>query len=338
MADDQTLANTLCAKLAPDELDLLREDPFEAIPLIDPELTIVLVSEEQEVTSCSVEGFYHEATRSIRVQRAASERRTRFTAIHEFGHDRARHDVDVARYLASLSASVSRKTEERVADAFAAAVLIPDRAVNEVVGDKAPTAQDVVTLFRRSDVAGSREACCVRIAQRMLGEGYVVLVEGDRLRFCATVGSAYPIKREAVQDRVALLRMAVKLGVATDPNAKLQYADGRFTGEYAGQAVADGPYTFAVLTNSTNPPWGGWVPPRRIEGESPEIYCDACDDITDAWQRCQKNPSHRVCSRCGWCECRSLRINVPEKVCKVCRMLKRVNLFPDGGAICRDCL
>ncbi len=337
MPDAQTLANALCAKLTTDELDLLREDPFEAIPLIDPGLSVDLVSYDPG-DSCSVEGLYHEASRSITVQRAASERRTRFTAIHEFGHDRARHDIDVARYLASLSGSMSRTTEERVADAFAAAVLIPDRAVDEILDGKTPTAHHVVALFHRDDVGGSREACCVRIAQRMRGEGYVVLVEGNGLRFCATVGGAYPIKRGAAQDRVGLFRRAARNGSATDPNARLQFADGRFTGEYAAQAVTDDLYTFAVLTNSTSPPWGGWIPPRRIEGEAPEIYCSECDEITEAWQRCDVNPSHRVCSSCRWCECRTPRVKIAEKTCDVCTLIKRAYLFPGGGTTCRDCV
>ena len=89
------LAKMLCDKLTVDELEILREDPFEAIPLIEPAISIDLVSYEPG-EGCSVEGLYHESSRSITVQQAASRRRTCFTAIHEFGHDRARHDKDVA--------------------------------------------------------------------------------------------------------------------------------------------------------------------------------------------------------------------------------------------------
>jgi hypothetical protein len=337
MADSRTLARVLCDKLNADELDLLLEDPIEAIPLIDPAVSISLVSYEPG-EGCSVEGLYHEATRSLTVQRAASRRRTRFTALHEFGHDRARHDKDVARYLASLGEVSSRKAEERVADAFAAAVLIPDSAVEEILSDKAPTAYDVVRLFQSDDVGGSREACCVRVSQKMGGEGYVVLAEGDVMRFCATVGGAYPIRRGASQAKVGLLHHAARRGAAKDPNTKLQFSDGRFTGVYAGQAVTDDIYTFAVLTDSTTPPWGGWIAPRLVEGEAPEIFCQECDDITEAWRRCTTNPSHRVCSNCGWCECHTPRVKVPEKICGTCQLSKRVDLFPENGATCRDCL
>jgi hypothetical protein len=241
-------------------------------------------------------------------------------------------------HLAALQADASRRAEERVADAFAAAVLIPDGAVDEVLNGSAPTAQHLVDLFHRSDVAGSREACCVRIAQRMTGNGYVILAEGNRLRFCAVVGSAYAIRRGTEQPGVGLLRIATEQGTSTDPNTKLQFPDGRFTGEYAGHSVADGLYTFAVLTDSSTPPWGGWIAPRRSEGEAPEIFCLECDEVTEAWQRCDTNSAHRVCSVCGWCECHTPRVRVAERRCDVCTVLKRVDLFPDGGSTCRDCL
>lgn len=337
MLDAKTLAEILCNKLSGEEIEILREDPFEAIPLIDPAVVVQLVHHEPG-DGCSVEGLYQEATRSITVQQASSHRRTRFTAIHEFGHDRARHDGDVARHLAALQGNASRRAEERVADAFAAAVLIPDGAVDGVLNGSAPTAQHVVDLFHRFDVAGSREACCVRIAQRMTGNGYVVLAEGSRLRFCAVAGSAYPIRRGTEQPGVGLLRSAAERGISTDPNTRLQFPDGRFTGEYAGQAVADGIYTFAVLTDSTTPPWGGWIAPRRNEGDAPEIFCGECDEVTEAWQRCETNAVHRVCSVCSWCECRTPRVRVAERICDSCTALKRVDLFPDGGSTCLDCL
>lgn len=337
MPDTRALARTLCETLGGDELEILREDPFEAIPLIDPEVTIELVAYEPG-EGCSVEGLYHEPTRSITVQAARSSRRTRFTAIHEFGHDRSRHVIPVARHLAFLSERAGRREEERIADAFAGAVLIPDDVVDAVLDGRQPTAHHLVELFHHPRAAGSREACCVRIAQRMSGEGYIVIAEGGVLRFCATVGGAFSIRRNTAQERVGFLTRAATHGSATDVNAQLQFPDGRLTREYAGQAVTDDLYTFAILTDSSSPPWGGWVPPRRTAGEAPEIFCQDCDEITEAWQRCDTDGSHRVCSACGWCECRTPKVKVAERVCKGCFNRKRTDLFPDDGKICTDCI
>lgn len=336
MSDPRSLAAILCGELSRDDLDILREDPFEAIPLIDEQVSIRLIDHEP-AAGCSVEGLYHEETRSIDVQRANSSRRTRFTAIHEFGHDRCRHNREVARYLASLT-KTTRTTEERVADAFAGEVLIPDAALDAVLAGKEAQAHHLVELFHRDDVGGSREACCVRVAQRMRGNGYVVLCEGDVLRFCAAVGTSFRIARGTAQATVGLLRRAAEHGSATDTDTRLQYPDGRLTEAFAGQAVTDGMYTFAVLTDSTRPPWGGWIVPRRPESEAPEIFCADCDEISEAWQRCDTDWRHRRCSTCRWCECRTPKVKIAEQVCDVCTTLRRWDFFPSGGTVCKDCL
>ena len=338
MPDPRVLAATLCSRFSEAELSMLREDPFSIIPAIDPEVSIELVLYEPG-DGCSVEGLYVESERSILVQQAMSGRRTFFTALHEFGHDRARHDRDVARALAQLPAAASRRAEERVADAFAAAVLIPDLGVDEVLAGSPPTARHLVELFNHPAVAGSREACCVRMAQRMRGEGYVALVQDDLLRFCAPVGGAYRLRRGSSQAEVALVRRAASHGTATAPDVRMRFGDGRPTRTYAGQAVTDDGYTFVVLTDATRPPWGGqWIVPRIPDSEAPEIFCGECDEISEAWQRCEQIPSHRVCSACGWCECKAVRAAVAEKRCERCTQLRRQDLFPDNGAVCRDCL
>lgn len=339
MPSARVLAALLCEQFDQDELELLREDPLEAIELVVPEVTANLVEHDPAQPGCSLEGHYHEATRNITVQRAVSRRRTRFTALHEFGHDQARRHPDVARTIAQLSAAAGRRFEEEIVNAFAASILIPDEVVDAVLEDKPSTADAVIQLFHDPRVAGSREACCVRVAQRMLGEGYVVLAEDGIIRFCATVGSAYRVARGVEQDEAHLIRRASKVGRATDNNVTLRHATGTLTPLYAGQAVADEGYVFAVLTDATNLPWGGWLPPRsRAWGEPPEIWCQECDEVTEAWQRCETDPSHRVCSSCGWCECRTPTAKTPEKTCKSCFLPKHVDLFNEDSEICSDCL
>jgi hypothetical protein len=337
VTDVRALAATLCSTFDEDELDLLREDPFEAMSLVVPDVRIELV-DRLNATDCSVEGVYAESSRSITVQRAASFRRTRFTALHELGHDQARHSDDVAREIAQLTEEAGRRLEEKIADAFAAAVLIPESAVDDVLAGRAPKAQDVVDLFNHPGVAGSREACCVRMAQRMEGRGYVVLAEGDKVRFCATVGDVYRVARGASQPVGHLILKAADRGTAHDDNTRLRHISGGETPEFYGQAVSDDVYVFAVLTDSNTPPWGEWRPPRRTAASAPEMFCPDCDEISEAWARCDVDPSHRVCSTCTWCECRVPKVRVAEKRCGSCGTLKRVDLFEDGSELCVDCV
>lgn len=334
------LAEILSAAYDADERDLLREDALEAIPIVAPEITLRIVHYDPSEDDCGIEGHYDEATRTITVGRAASRRRTWFTALHELGHDRARRHPDVARAIAQLSADAGRRYEEDIANAFAATILIPDDVLDTVMGDRQPTAVAVAELFGDDRVHGSREACCVRVAQRMRGNGYVILAEGSTVRFCAVVGDTYRVARGTVQDRGHLLERAAQHGLATDNDVVLRHRSGATTPPFAGQAVTDGAYVFAVLTDATNPPWGGWVPPRdsRPTDGPPEMWCDECDEIVEAWQRCDNDPRHRVCGVCGWCACRTPRRKLEEKVCQQCTQSKHIALFDEHPEICRDCL
>lgn len=335
-----SLAEVLCAGFDRDELDLLREDALEAIPIVVPDVTLRIVDYDPSGDDCGIEGQYDESTRTIRVQCASSRRRTWFTALHELGHDQARRHPEVARAIAQLSADAGRRFEEEVANSFAAAVLIPNEVLEEVMGDKAPTAVAVVELFRDDRVHGSREACCVRAAQRMSGAGYVVLAEGGVVRFCAVAGGAYRVARGAVQDPAHLLRRAAEHGRATDYHVTLRHASGHPTPAFAGQAVADGLYVFAVLTDATQLPWGDWLPPRdsRPADGAPEIWCEQCDEITEAWHRCDSDSRHRVCGVCGWCDCRAPKAKLKERTCNSCTLAKHVDLFDEHPEICRDCI
>lgn len=340
MSSALALAEVLCAAFDADELDLLREDALEAIPIVTPEITLRIVDQDPGEDSCGVEGHYDEVSRTVVVRRATSRRRTWFTALHELGHDRARRHPEVARSIAQLSPDAGRRYEEEVANAFAAKILIPDYVLDAVIGNHAPTAVAVADLFSHDRVQGSREACCVRVAQRMTGRGYVILAEGSTIRFCATVGNTYPVARGAIQDPGHLLERAADRRRATDNSVVLRHVSGTTTPPFAGQAVSDGKYVFAVLTDSTNLPWGGWVPPRDSQPSSgpPEIWCHECDEIVEAWQRCDVDQSHRVCGVCSWCACRAPKAKLKERTCKKCTLSKHVGLFDEHPEICRDCL
>lgn len=336
MAEAERLAQLLHNKFTQPELVRLRDDPFGAIPEVVPGVRIELAASVRGF-DCSVPGRYVQSNRHISVERATSRRRTKFTALHELGHDQARRHRDVAMRLAHLR-DAGLPLEEKIADAFAAMILIPASAVDEVLGQRAPTAHDVVELYEHDDVAGSREACCVRIAQRMSGDGYVLLCQENLILFCAPVGSAYHIRRRTPQDDGHFITRAVDGRAITGNYVRLRHATGTLTPEFSSQAVAAGGYTFAVLTDATTLPWGGFRLPRTGDAarpQLPEIWCEDCDDACDAGRRCDRDRSHWVCGRCGWCECQKPP-PVAEKTCTECWQIKAAHLFPDGGDVCEE--
>lgn len=90
----------------------------------------------------------------------------------------ARGNDHVLSELADVGDDGGKEAEERVCDAFAGAILIPDTTVDEILAGRQPEAGDLPELFAQSN--GSREACSVRLSERIRSLGYVALLDPMR--------------------------------------------------------------------------------------------------------------------------------------------------------------
>jgi Zn-dependent peptidase ImmA (M78 family) len=193
MNDANAIASALATVFNESERRYLADDPAEAVESLS-DLKVELCDPEQlGEQSCGVAGLYLRQSKRILAARAMSHRRTKFTVLHEYGHHLAQHTLSSARVIAQTTPRWRQALfGERIADAFAAEILIPSSDVDEVLGGRQPTARDLAELFLRSN--GSREACCVRISQRLNGSGYVILARGSKVLYCKPVGSAYSVR------------------------------------------------------------------------------------------------------------------------------------------------
>ncbi|MHB1128857.1 MAG: ImmA/IrrE family metallo-endopeptidase [Ilumatobacteraceae bacterium] len=293
-------------------------------------VTTQMVAAESVADGCGIEGRYFPHLNLIRINDALTERRFMFTVLHELGHHVAQHDP------ASIAAIASKqKFEEQVAHAFAAELLISRAQANSIFGDSGPTASTVAELYAAS--SASRWACCVRAAQRLNGNGYVLVAVDGVIEFAAIVGTAFPIGRNAVQDDDHLINEAAKYGTARNSGIRLRQPSGVRTREFAGDAVVtDGNYIFAVLTDEKPTPWGGWVGVLDQYPEAIELDCEQCDRTTRAWKLC---PTCRepICSNgdCGWCACKR-KPAIRERVCTACYQTRPIGQFEGDGTICND--
>ncbi len=335
VGDSRALGESLCERYSAEERAWLAAEPSEAIPALTDLSVQICEPEEFGSSNCSVEGLYLPQRRHITVMRTG-RRRTKFTLLHELGHDHARRTDATAELLAGMTRG-SVPYEERIADAFAAEILVPSAEVEAVLEGRSPTAADVADLCEL--VEGSMEACCVRMAQHLGAGGYVLLAEGSVVRFCAVAGDTYRIRRGTDQGADHLLAIAARHGSASADQVRLYHRSGVRTREYGGDAVSRGDLAFAVLTEATNPPWGGWRPPGDARPLGVDLLCGGCDQDVVSWKRCE-TCGGMVCPRgeCGWCLCRGPgRAVVAERVCARCFLTKRFDLFPDDGDTCRDC-
>jgi Zn-dependent peptidase ImmA (M78 family) len=114
-----------------EQREWLATNPAEAIPALT-DLTVEICEPEEFGTSnCSAEGLYFSRRRHITAMRTGP-RRTKFTLLHELGHDHARRTDQTAEALAGMGA-LSARFEERIADAFAAEILVPSADVEALL-------------------------------------------------------------------------------------------------------------------------------------------------------------------------------------------------------------
>ena len=239
------------------------ERPLEVVETW-PGISLSLVDEPNISNGCSVSGAYFFEDRRILVSRSASKRRRNFTALHELAHDlQERNDEFVTCLEGEPDAGTA--LEDDICDAFAAEVLIPEDMVNGIIGPKGPTANDVIELFDCSQA--SREACCVRAAQHILGDGYVMLCDTELVAMFTAATTPYRVRRQTSQMENEVIEAANRWGSA-NRECRVCFASGARSQRFFGHAVKDGDYIFGVFV-SHSPAWIKGLTPSLSEPNYP---------------------------------------------------------------------
>lgn len=329
MNDARSIAERLAHALNDEIRAVLLADPLTAI-LDHFGVTIHIVDADKIAGSCGIEGRCHAQLKIIDISDRLTGRRFLFTLLHELGHYLAQHDRTTIPLVAK-----SPRLEENVAHAFAAELLVPQGLADQTFAETGVTAQAVANLHAASNA--SRWACCVRASQQMQGNGFVLVALGGVVEFAATVGTTYPLGRDAAQDDSHLINIAARHGTARSSPVRLRQSSGVGTEEYSGDVVATGDgYVFGVFTDMTPPPWGGWVGQLSQKPEWLEVDCEACDRETWGYRRCTicGDP---ICAEdgCGWCTCKR-RPPMRERMCTECYQTRPIGQFDGDGTICSD--
>lgn len=321
-------AERLGAAVSADDLDLLREDPIEAIPL-RYDVPVEVRPSETVGSRCSVAGSYiAEPTPHITIGTFASSGMTRFTALHELGHHLCRHDGAVQDWC---FASNDERAEELVVDAFAAEVLLPVELVGSFIGARGPTARAVASLFGNSPA--SREACCVRAAQLLPGAGCVLVARGRVIQFASQRALPFFIARELEQDVDGFFDRIPSGGPTRADRLQILFRTGNYSSPLMADAALRGDYTFAVLVEHS-PPWGGFsVRPTEDGPEGAEVECPHCDQAFETFARPCPRCGDRPCPRCRRCSCEPAR--PLSRRCRECN-LELPRATPPGVDLCED--
>lgn len=249
--------------------------------------------------ACAVGGLYVPGGARARIiVRMVGNRRDGFTVLHEVAHHLQYTDEEwslVAR--PSMPVGKERLVAEKVADAFAATVLIPDEHAQLAFVDGV-TAAAVRELYRSS--AASATACCVR-ALGQPGQRLIMLSTSDgRPWYADSHGTPLNPGRKLAQPLVArAVERADDAGTArVRGGGGIVYSTGRIDTDLAVDVAVEGGLVFVVATST---PYDSRV---DLELRS-ELLCGHCDEVytTERSPRRCGDCGTWQCPGCGRCDC-----------------------------------
>jgi len=294
-------------------------------------------SESDEPGACSIAGHYTPATGDrrarITIATTSSTRRRQFTVTHELGHHLQQNVPELADAVAACRDDVA--VEEAACDAFAAAVLLPEPFIDDVIGARGPTADDVCALYDSSNA--SREVCAIAASQRLLLGGCVVVLDEDgTVTFAAPSGDFAPPKRRSSMASSRVFSAAQSLrtgGGSASGDDRLTYSTGTLSNTLYFNVAWCGGYAIAVLTEG-RAAWESISIPRndRIYASAQYDDCEYCGKNFRVISTCRRC-GHAVCPS-RHCGCTTAR---RERACSSCHLVRPVSAFIDGSDECSDC-
>jgi hypothetical protein len=285
---------------------------------------------------CSVAGHCNllVTPAEIAVVRNASLGRRAFTLLHEIAHFLQQNDELWADEALSKQQDFGRRLEEQVCDAFAAEVLLGSDLPNRILGNAPISASSVSQLFEASQA--SRSACCVKVAQLLPCEGWVLLTDLEgTVQFAAVSGNRIPPRRGTFQGHDHVSQVAGRVGSSRQEDAWVRFSSGNQWRQLYADSVRDPSfrYVYTVLTDDV-PPWLPSYTQRRPVIVDASWDCHVCEAVF------KSRPSNCVtcdeprCPRCGMCACEQ---RASERLCESCFLVHGIGMFDGSSSVCREC-
>lgn len=290
---------------------------------------------------CSCDGYYLDndgllRTPAICFRADVDQSRVKFTLLHELGHHLLRSIAPDLLDLIDQAAGADGDpgaVEERACHAFAAALLVPDETLEEVLAGQPPRPEHVVQLHE--SCKASWEAIAVKVAGRIQGAGAVVLLrEPGTVSFAApSPGMPGRWPRSSPVDPNGPLARALQTGKTARHDTYRWHLYGSRT-LWSDTLPVHPSLAIGVLTEAPSDGGLNVLPDSAADPVSDPDPCPRCHDgyLTVDWcERCKG----RRCPDCHACAC--TQTGAAERACLHCHLVKRNSMFPDDSEICFDC-
>lgn len=316
----------------PLDVDQLRVDTIAELGR-DPDIEVVFVEPAMLSEDCSIAAAYdrHRTPKRLSITCSASPGRTRFSALHEYAHHLCPYVDEVVEVL-WRQPDHGVILEERICDAFAAAVLIP-APIRRAAFDKGVTAAEVIAFIHAQPA--SRQASAIAAAGRLPAAGYVMLLDRDANAVFTAYHGDMPWVARGTEQSDPLLAAAAQ-GRRSRGRARIRYASGTESPELLVDAVPMDRGAVVVAVEHS-PPWGGFTAGLSNAVVGRDGHCDTCGDFVSYKRPCSEC-DEPFCPTCGSCECAAPPPPKGARVCKRCNIEKPPTQFRNGSEACNDCL
>jgi hypothetical protein len=233
----------------------------------------------------------------------AGSKKENFTLLHEVGHILVERDDDALNWLADRDDPDAEL--ERLCEEIAAALVVPDDMLDELVGTGPITGVDLKTLV--TTAAASGPACAIALSSR-LSSGAVVIIDraNARVVHSALRGddlTVYPWKHNDVPVDHPLL--SLEPGATTTSRSYWTDEWDRRQDFYLS-AVATEKRIYAVFSPidlwSVDRFHGGQVPPEKSQAPRTGLRCH-CGFVGTATGWPCTTCDQQYCPKCGDCDC-----------------------------------
>jgi hypothetical protein len=313
----------------PTAMPTLRTAPLVALHAI-PGLTVEQTTAARTPV-CPIDGTYDASTATIRYRHFGNARDD-FTLLHELAHHLLAQDEDWCFEVRPALEENGGEIEERIASAFAAAILI-EPADAEGAFRHGVTGSSLRDLVERSRASAS--AVLMRSLEEPGHRLVMITSLAGSVMFAQTTGEPYAPGRGTSQpgvlDLIERARLNSERRAGKDGGIGILYATGKTNPHVRLDVALDGGYAYVVATPLA-------VDLRINTGsDDPSEWYHTCVQgcghtfaRSEADSTCPECTEPR-CPRCNGCECQR------EVYCSACIMSLPTARARTGATVCEDC-